>query len=703
MAHLNCSRANSLSRLRSIDPVYQGEISECGLACIVMLLQALGVDATLAETRERHGSPLRGMSLADLVSVLGAHGVEADPVRFTSQALSELPLPAILHVGGNHYVLVMRAAGGLYHVFDPAVGAHLMHGGLLGGMATGYAVVLAQPETLVTPLPPKRRGDRWKNLMSAAGGGRLIGLMLIIGAFSFITPFFVGHTINQLIGSTNMHAYWSIGLAFLLATLGVFLFERHCGRMLLGCSANLAILSLNRGFNLLVGNRLRYFARRAPGDLVERFIGYGGAVRERIRISNSIICSLSVGAAAIAVMAGLQPWLALISLLGIAVSGVLTQRYAREVQTLRMQAEQAAASQNQFLIETMQGIIAWKSALALPRRINCYLDHAHRVINTWHRQADLGLRQQLAYKLLGNLELLIMLGVAASAMMAGKLTFGGFYAFAFVRQVALSAATQGYEGWISSRSMRVVEARASDMFEHPSDSRQDVQALLKMGLRVHGVRFQHEGSPLALEGIKLYIHRGQKIAVLGASGSGKTTLLKLLCGLERPQTGTLWVDGTEVADWESLRGHCYLQTAHDILFSGSVLENISMFELHPDKAACWTLMESIGIASRIRDLPAGIDTHVSEMASSLSAGERQRLLVARVLYAGRSVGMLDEPTANLDAQSARLVMTAITAAPNAAIVVTHDSTHLDLFDAVYHLHDGRLHCVRSSESAAIFS
>jgi len=697
MALLNDFGTTTLRGLRKIEPVYQGEVSECGLACAAMLLQALGVDVTLAGLRERHGAPLLGMSLADLVDVLAEHGVEADPVNFDREALGELPLPAVLHVGGNHYVLVMRSAGQLFHVFDPAVGARLIHGGVLGGVASGYAVMLADS---VTPRIDGARagGPRswWTRFVDGAGGPRLIGLMLATGALSFIAPLFVGMAIDRLLGQAGMHGYWATGAAFLLAVIGAFAFERYCGRVLLRRCANFATQSLDRGFRMLVENRLRYFSRRAPGDLVERFVAYGRLALERIRIGNAIVCAGVVTVVAMSAMAWLLPGLALVSMMGIAISGLITQRHARQMQGLRLEAEQAAAAQQQFLLETVQGITAWKSAPTMRRRIDAYLDHSHDVVRAWHRQSELGLRQRTAYMLLGNVELLLMLGVAASAMTSGQLTFGGFYAFAFLRQIAFSAATQGYDAWVSSRSLKVVEARAQDMFGYSRDTFRSAPGVLRDALRVEAVSFRHEGSPVALEQVDLEIRRGAKIAVLGESGSGKTTLLTLLSGLERPHAGRLEIDGMSVDDWASLRPHCYLQTAHDILFSGSVLDNVTMFAPQANKAACWHWIEALGLACRIRALPAGVDTHVSDATASLSAGERQRLLVARALYAGCSIGIFDEPTANLDAASAGLVMTAITAAPHAAVVVTHDRTHLDLFDTVYQLCDGKLHCVRMS-------
>lgn len=697
--------SQTLRGLYDIEPIYQGEISECGVACVAMLLQALGIESSLADVRKRYGASLLGMSLVDLVEALESYDVASDPVRFDPEALVELPLPAILHVRGNHFVLVMRAAGDLFQVFDPAVGVHLLHRGVLAGVATGYALILGEDER---PRPRARNSGQRPSRMrlAQAGGIPLVSLMLISGALSFMTPLFVGTFVDRLLNPGGMHAYWSIGCAFLAAVLGAFAFERFCGRTLNRHCASVGMLALDRAFSRLIDNRLGYFSRRTPGDLVERFSAYGDAAIARVRLGNTMFCAVLVAIVAILAMAWLQPWLAIISMVGIAISGLITQRYGQHAQSLRMDAEVVAGNQRQFMLETIQGIHAWKSALGTRRRAQAFADHGCATIQTWRRQADLGVRQQTAYKLLGNVELLVMLGVAANAMLHGELSFGAFYAFTFLRQIAFASATAGYGAWVGARSNRVAEARAQDMFEQERDVYPDEQQGLEQSLQFDQLNFRHPGSPLALEDICLSIRPGERIALIGESGSGKTTLLSLLAGMETPSSGALRIDGELTDRWERLRRYCHLQTSSDILFTGTLLENISMFAPNPDRACCQKLVDAVGMGQRVAALPGGIDTLLTDATASLSAGERQRIMVARALYARRSVSIFDEPTANLDADSALAVIDAITRHAHAAIVVTHDRSHLHLFDAVYELRDGRLHrfgCAVETESIEALS
>ncbi|WP_342052851.1 MULTISPECIES: peptidase domain-containing ABC transporter [unclassified Cupriavidus] len=682
--------------LHPIEPVYQGETSECGLACLAMLLQSLGREVTLADLRARHGAPLLGMSLADLADALAAHGVAADPVCFPGDALRELPLPAILHVGGNHFVLAMRGGGHRMQVFDPAVGMHVMHASELASVATGYALVLDE-----TVRPQPRTADSRRrariDMLGLAGGARLLALMIGAGLLAFLTPLFVGMTVDWMLDRENLDLYENVALAYVLALVGVCAFDRLSARAMHRRCAGTGTHAMTHGFGQLLDNRLRYFSRRKPGDIVERLVAFGEAARDRTQLGNALLCASAISAVTVAVMAWLQPALALVSVAGMIVTGVLTQRYVMQAQVIRVEDEVSGAEQRQFLLESVQGITALKSANIQHARGIAFTRLAQRVTAAWRAGADLELRQRTAYTLVGGVELMITLGIAGRAIMAGELTFGGFYAFAFLRQMAIGAVGQIYGAWLSMRSNRVAEARAQDIFEHDKDAgaghRGGADEPTPEVLGVQGLCMRHDGGEALLDNLSLEVRRDEKIAIIGPSGAGKTTLLTLLSGLERPGAGSVRIDGAEAADWAALRAYCYLQTAFDTLFSGSVADNITMFAARPELGTCARIADELGLAARLASLPAGLATVISEATASLSAGERQRLLVARALYARSPVRIFDEPTANLDDVSAGQVMRAITAGEGVAIVVTHDRSLLPLFDAVYELRAGALHCV----------
>ena len=126
-------------------PVLQSEINECGLACIAMLAETQGIRAPLTELRERYPASQHGTSLATLCAILGELALPAYPVAFEHRDLASLPLPAILHYGAGHYVLLAYRQGYVC-VMNPALGQQLLPYAALKAEISGYALVLDRDE-----------------------------------------------------------------------------------------------------------------------------------------------------------------------------------------------------------------------------------------------------------------------------------------------------------------------------------------------------------------------------------------------------------------------------------------------------------------------------------------------------------------------------------------------------------------------------
>ncbi|MCB1350959.1 MAG: thiol reductant ABC exporter subunit CydD [Maritimibacter sp.] len=167
---------------------------------------------------------------------------------------------------------------------------------------------------------------------------------------------------------------------------------------------------------------------------------------------------------------------------------------------------------------------------------------------------------------------------------------------------------------------------------------------------------------------------GDRIAVTGPSGSGKTTLLRLLAGLERPAVGQVSVDGTpltdtNVAGWRAGLGWMP-QAPH---FLGRSLRHNIAFDTPLDPQT----LTGAALVPVLATLPAGLDTPLGELGAGLSGGEARRVMLARALNGGPSVVLADEPTADLDADTARAVtdaLLAFAASGGTLVVATHDET-----------------------------
>ena len=175
-------------------------------------------------------------------------------------------------------------------------------------------------------------------------------------------------------------------------------------------------------------------------------------------------------------------------------------------------------------------------------------------------------------------------------------------------------------------------------------------------IRLDHVSFSHDGSTDAVHDLTLTIRPGEKIALVGVNGAGKTTLVKLLCGLYRPTSGTIYLDGVDVAsiDPRSLWREFSVVFQDCFPFSFTVADNVSCSagEKDVDLARLDACLAQADLAEKVAGLPRGSATYLGQDVDpegvSLSGGETQRLMLARALYKGAPVVLLDEPTAALD-------------------------------------------------------
>jgi ATP-binding cassette subfamily C protein CydD len=195
-------------------------------------------------------------------------------------------------------------------------------------------------------------------------------------------------------------------------------------------------------------------------------------------------------------------------------------------------------------------------------------------------------------------------------------------------------------------------------------------------LRLDGITVTYPGRLRpALDGIGLTIAPGERIVLTGPSGAGKSTLLALLLRFLAPAAGTIEAGGGDVAamDLEQWRRQIAWVPQQPYLFSGSAADNIALGQPGASRGAICQAARLAGAAEFIDSLPSGYDTPLGERGLRLSAGQRQRIALARAFLRDAPLLLLDEPTAHLDPAGARLIASALDAelADRTVILISH--------------------------------
>ena len=208
------------------------------------------------------------------------------------------------------------------------------------------------------------------------------------------------------------------------------------------------------------------------------------------------------------------------------------------------------------------------------------------------------------------------------------------------------------------------------------------------------VTFAYGDGPTVLDGISFTAERGQTIAIVGPTGAGKTTLLSLVSRLREVGSGSVKVDDIDVRelDTSQLRRRIAFVAQDLFLFTGTVIDNVRLFDPKVSEERVWHALETVGAADFVRALPDGLEAPVAERGATFSQGERQLLAFARALVVEPDVLVLDEATASIDSESEERLQHALETAlrGRTALVVAHRLSTVRNADLILVLDGGKI-------------
>ncbi len=296
---------------------------------------------------------------------------------------------------------------------------------------------------------------------------------------------------------------------------------------------------------------------------------------------------------------------------------------------------------------------------------------------------------------------------AATALVAVQIAFrlaGGHVGFTGAL-TALMLTPEFFVPWrelaaryhVGQHGTAVLEQLAELDLEAPPSPRPRIQLNCDASPRIEfsSVSFSY-GERTVLDSISLVIEPGEIVAITGASGVGKSTLAALLLGLERPDSGSITIDGQRLQDPVMAITPCAWVPQHASCFSGTVRSNVVIGRPDANDEAVWAALGVVDLERTITALPSGLDTELGEGGRRLSAGQRQRLAIARAIVAERSIEVLDEFTALLDIETERRVLERVLRRPGhrTTLLIAHRAASITMADRVFEVVDGRLDRVR---------
>ena len=304
-------------------------------------------------------------------------------------------------------------------------------------------------------------------------------------------------------------------------------------------------------------------------------------------------------------------------------------------------------------------------------------------VKTWHGAVQL---------LLNSLSDILVITVAAYLVLNNQLSLGvmfGFYAYKQVLADKLNALSNSY---FQSRLLSVHTTNVGDVLLSPGENDEDSSLTIERQptLQFDGITYSYpEADHPTLDNFNLTVAPGETVGVTGPSGGGKSTLIKLLTGSLEPAKGDILLGTTSIVGVSPrrIREHLAVVLQSDHLLTGTLLENVTMFEQSPDMAKVEAALADAGLTEDIAKMAAGLKTFLMGHAPTLSGGQKQRLLLARAFYKNASVLVLDEATSALDVDLEIHVCDAIRRKGLTTLMVAHRQETLARCDRVIRVGD----------------
>lgn len=700
----------------------QRDAMDCGPASLAMIVRYYGREPDIERLRDLCALGKTGVSLLGISKAAEEIGLKTIGGRVSLDTLvEEAPLPCIAHWDQSHFVVidrVTRRRGGDYtiHIADPGKGLRSLDrktfcdhwvSTVTGGEERGIVLLLEPTEAFYAPEEDGERRGKRGNLRFLMGYLRRyrryfvqLILGLIVGALlQLIFPFLTQAIVDVGIGSRDIGFIWTILLAELMLLLSRTGIDFVRSKILLHISTRINISLISDFFIKLMRLPMRFFDTKLMGDLLQRIEDHRRVEQFLTSSSLSLLFSF-VTFVVFGIVLAVYDWLIftvfVVATLIYAGWILLFLRKRRELDYAYFEQAGRNQSVTYQLINGMQEI---KLQGCEQRKRWEWEDVQADLFGVNLRALNLRQLQQIGSVTINELKNILITILAATAVIRGDMTLGMMLAVQYIIGQLNSPVEQLINFIYSWQDVSISLERMSEIHEEqdeedahrirrafPSEDR----AGYSIELRDLAFKYDPYSPQDILSGINLSIPNGKVTAIVGASGSGKTTLIKLLLGYYEPLQGSIRVGGEDLSGYslEWWRRQCGAVMQEGYLFSDTIARNIAISDEEPDIDRVRAAARVANIADYIEALPLAYNTMIGQDGQGISQGQRQRLLIARVVYKDPGIVFLDEATNALDAKNERLITDRLRTfyAGKTVVVVAHrlstvrDADHIVVLD-----------------------
>ena len=690
-------------RIRRITHVQQIDEMDCGAASLAMICRHFGRNVSLARIRQLGHTSLDGTSLKGLCHAATELGLAARALKVSPRNLPHMPLPAIVHWEGNHWMVLYDVANSHVRVDDPGLGPRKIPRAAFEEKWSGYAalfdytVAFEKAPVAVSPLAklaPFIKGHRTV----------LTQVLLLAVAVTFLQllfPVFTQIVVDKVIVENNSGL-----LHVVLLAMGAALVFTQVANLIQEYLLSFAAVRIDSAIldfltRQLLSLPMSYFSCRRTGDIQRRLDGARQVRQFAVQFGLGGLLALVTLAGSIVLMMVYSPALAAVFL---ATTPLYTAMMYFSVKVLRPMLADIEDSQGKYAshqIDAIKGMEAVKAASAELTFRDAMLNEFLGVSKKMFRSNFIIMSYDSVLQSIGLLSTALFLWVGANKVIQGQISVGAFVAFSGLTAMAYAAILRTLGIWDQMQFAIVLVNRLNDIFEPEPEQGRDRSHLtpvhtLEGHIELRNIGFKYGGpeAPDILKHVNLEFGAGRRYAIVGRSGSGKTTLIKMLAGLIEPTEGTILFDHTDLKtlNYRDVRRHIGMVLQDNHMFSENIIRNISFGDPEPDFDRVLWCAQAANAHDFIMRLPLGYESRVGESGLALSGGQKQRVAIARALYLDPPILIFDEATSALDTESERAIQDNLgrLMAGRTCIIIAHRLSTIRDADSIVVLEKGEV-------------
>ncbi|HNT93434.1 MAG TPA: peptidase domain-containing ABC transporter [Bacteroidales bacterium] len=659
--------------------VRQYDAMDCGPACLSMVALSHGRRLSLETIRKRAWITREGVSFLGLKSAAESIGFKAAGVKIPFGRLKdEAPMPCIVHWKQNHFIVVNRVNDRMVWVSDPAIGRlKLTHeefrrgwiSGETGDEPAGMALLL-EPGPAFLDLaddPPPTGGFRFlapylkpyrKQIVMLTAG------LIISSGIQLLFPFMTQAIIDRGIANSDIRFIYLILAGQLALTAGRLSVEFFRGWLLLHLGSRLNIRIVSDFLARLMGLPIAYFDTRLNGDILQR-IDDNSRIEGYLTSSSLAILFSLFNFVVFGVVLGIYSIPVLLVFLG---GTALYIIYVTLFMPARERLDNVRFMQMAEAGDRMINIVNGMQEIKLAGNEASNRREWERMQQEIYGTRVKGLRilqfQTAGGTLIHESVNIIITVISATLVINNSMTLGMMLAVQFITGQLNGPVSQIVNFMRATQDARISLERLAEVHAMEPEEKSGDEAGELMPERadiiIKNLSFRYEGpgSPWVLHNLNMIIPAGKITAVVGESGSGKTTLLKMIMGFYPPAEGSVTIGGKRLEDISisSLRKNTGAVMQEGYIFPDTILGNIAPGEDDPDMERVAMAVSVASLNHLLSKLPSGLSTKIGQGGHGLSQGQRQRILIARVVYKQPSLLLLDEATSSLDASNERMIV-----------------------------------------------